>query len=49
MKESKEFSDSDGEELVKMARKSVTEFLRNNSKIDDAAFDSKFDCPGKVG
>ena len=43
MKESKEFSDSDGGELVKMARKSVTEFLRNNSKINDAVFDSKFD------
>ena len=42
MKESKEFSDSDGEELVKMARKAVTEFLRNDSKINDAAFDSKF-------
>ena len=42
MKESKEFSDSDGGELVKMARKSVTEFLRNNSKINDAVFDSKF-------
>ena len=33
MKESKEFSDTDGEKLVKMARKAVTEFLRNNSKI----------------
>ncbi|MDH3342023.1 MAG: TIGR00296 family protein [Nitrosopumilus sp.] len=43
MKESKEFSDSDGGELVRMARRSVTEFLRNNSKIDDDTFDSKFD------
>ena len=48
MKESKEFSDSDGGELVKMARRSVTGFLRNNSKIDDAAFDSKFDFSSGV-
>ena len=48
MKESKGFSDSDGRELVKMARRSVTEFLRNNSKIDDAAFDSKFDFSSGV-
>jgi uncharacterized protein (TIGR00296 family) len=48
MKESKEFSDSDGGELVRMARRSVTEFLRNNSKIDDAAFDSKFDFSSGV-
>ena len=48
MKESKKFSDSDGGELVKMARKSVTEFLRNNSKINDAAFDSKFDFSSGV-
>jgi uncharacterized protein (TIGR00296 family) len=43
MKESKEFSDSDGGELVKMARKAVTEFLRNDSKINDVAINSKFD------
>ena len=48
MKESKEFSDPDGIELVKMARRSVTEFLRNNSKIDDAAIDSKFDFSSGV-
>ena len=48
MKESKEFSDSDGGELVRMARRSVTEFLRNNSKVDDAAFDSKFDFSSGV-
>lgn len=42
MIESKAFSDSDGTELVKMARKAVTEILRNNSKISDVAFDSKF-------
>ena len=48
MKEMKEFSDSDGEELVKMARKAVTEFLRNDSKIEDARFDSKFDFSSGV-
>ncbi len=42
MKESKEFSDSDGKELVMMARKAVTEILRNNSKIEEPSFDSKF-------
>ena len=42
MRDTKEFSDSDGEELIKMARNAVTEFLRNDSKIDDETFDSKF-------
>ena len=48
MRESKEFSDSDGKELVKMARKAVTEFLRNNSKIHDTVFDAKFDFSSGV-
>ncbi len=48
MRQSKEFSDSDGEELVKFARRAVTEFLRNNSKIDDAKFNSKFDFSSGV-
>ncbi len=48
MNESKAFSDSDGTELVKMARKAVTEILRNNSKISDIAFDSKFDFSSGV-
>jgi len=48
MKGSKEFSDSDGDELVRMARKAVTEFLKNHSKIEDAAFDSKFDFSSGV-
>lgn len=43
MKKSKQFSDADGYELVKMARKAVTEFLKNNSKINDSKFNSKFD------
>ncbi len=48
MRESTEFSDTDGEELVKMARKSVTEFLRNDSKINDEEFNSKFDFSSGV-
>jgi uncharacterized protein (TIGR00296 family) len=48
MKESKIFSDSDGVELVKMARKAVTEILKNNSKIIDTAFNSKFDFSSGV-
>ena len=48
MKESEEFSDSDGAELVRMARKAVTEILRNNSKISDITFDSKFDFSSGV-
>ncbi len=43
MKELKEFSDSDGVELVKMARKSVTKFLKKDSKVSDIVFNSKFD------
>lgn len=42
MRESKQFSDTDGNALVKMARKSVTEFLKNNSKVEDLEFNSKF-------
>ena len=48
MKESKEFSDTDGEKLVKMARKAVTEILKNNSKINDSDFNSKFDFESGV-
>jgi len=48
MRESKEFSDSDGEELVKMARNVVTEFLKNNSKVNDEEFNSKFDFSSGV-
>ena len=43
MKQLKDFSDSDGNELVKMARKAVREFLKNNSEIKDSEFISKFD------
>lgn len=48
MGESKPFSDSDGKELVKMARKAVTEILRNNLKIRDMTFDSKFEFSSGV-
>ncbi len=41
--EFKEFSDSDGELLVKTARKIVTEYLEKNEKIElDQEFKSKF-------
>ena len=48
MRESREFSDTDGNELVKMARKAVTEFLKNNSRIVDSEFNSKFDFSSGV-
>lgn len=41
-------SDSDGIELVKMARKGVTEFLKGNSKISDSGFNTKFDFSSGV-
>jgi len=48
MKQLKDFSDRDGNELVKMARKAVREFLKNNSKIRDSEFISKFDFDSGV-
>ena len=48
MRKSNKISDSEGIELVKMARKAVTEFLKNNSKIDDLEFNSKFDFDSGV-
>ena len=48
MRESRKFSDTDGDELVKMARKAVTEFLKNNSRIVDSEFNSKFDFSSGV-
>jgi len=44
----KTFSDADGNQLVKIARKSVTELLRNNSKINDPEFNSKFNFDSGV-
>ena len=48
MKESNQFSDTDGNELVKMARKTVIELLKNNSKSIDSEFNSKFDFSSGV-
>lgn len=48
MRESNQISKIEGNELVKMARKAVTEFLKNNSKIDDHEFNSKFDFDSGV-
>ena len=41
-------SNSDGNQLVKMARKTVTEYLKNNSKIEDLKFSSKFNFDSGV-
>ncbi len=43
-----DISDLDGKELVIMARTAVTELLKNNSKISDSKFDSKFDFKSGV-
>ena len=43
-----QFSNSEGVELVKMARKVVTEFLKNNVKITDSEFYSKFNFSSGV-
>jgi len=44
----KQFSDAEGNELVKMARKAVSELLKNNSKINDSEFNSKYDFSSGV-
>lgn len=48
MREIAEISDTDGYKLVKMARKTVTELLKNNSRISDLEFDSTFDFSSGV-
>ena len=48
MKNIKEFSDEDGKKLVTMARKAVSEYLKNNSKIRDSEFKSKFNFESGV-
>ncbi len=48
MIESMKFSDAEGIELVKMARKAVSEFLKNNTKVSDSEFNSKFDFSSGV-
>ena len=42
MREVGEISDADGYKLVKMARKTVTELLKNNSRVNDSEFGSTF-------
>ena len=44
----REFSDADGIELVKMARRTVVEILKNNSKINDLEFNSRFNFDSGV-
>jgi AMMECR1 domain-containing protein len=44
----KRLSDSDGVELVKIARKAVTELLENNLKISEDVFNSKFNFTSGV-
>ena len=43
-----QFSDSDGIELVKMARKAVTQYLNSDTKISDSEFNAKFDFSSGV-
>ena len=46
---SKSISQADGEIIVKTARKVVTEFLKNNKKINlDSEFESKFSFPSGI-
>jgi len=48
MKKINQISNDDGKKLVKMARKAVTEYLKNNSKINDLEFNSKFNFESGV-
>ena len=43
-----QISDSDGIELVKMARRVVTQHLNNDEKISDSEFNTKFDFSSGV-
>lgn len=43
-----QISDSDGIELVKMARRVVTQHLNNDEKISDSEFNAKFDFSSGV-
>ena len=43
-----EISDEDGIELVKMARKVVTEYCKNNIRIEDQNFNERFDFSSGV-
>jgi len=48
VKKINQISNDDGKELVKMARKAVERYLKNNSKINDLDFNSKFDYKSGV-
>ncbi len=48
MSDSNQFSDTDGSQLVKMARRAVIEVLKDNPKINDSEFDSKFNFDSGV-
>ena len=49
MKDDQNFiSDEDGRLLVETARKTVSEFLKNNSKLNDLEFESKFNFDSGV-
>lgn len=48
MRKLEQISNRDGTKLVKIARKTVIELLKNNSKINDSEFNSKFDFTSGV-
>ncbi|MCV0366578.1 MAG: TIGR00296 family protein [Nitrosopumilus sp.] len=48
MKNIRNFTDEDGKELVKTARKAVAEYLKNKSKIADSDFHSRFNFESGV-
>ena len=48
MKNINQFTDEEGKELVKMARRAVTEYIKNDSKINDPEFNSKFNFDSGV-
>ena len=43
-----ELSDDDGQVLVKMARNSVTEYLQNNTRINNKEFNSRFNIDSGI-
>ena len=48
MKKINQISNDDGKELVKMARQAVERYLKNNLKINDLEFNSKFNFESGV-
>ena len=43
-----ELSDDDGQILVKMARNAVTEYLQNNTRINNKEFNSRFNIDSGI-